>query len=73
MKTATIETHSNGSTYNYKVKATDGNLLPLRFFSTTLEAWEYLTIYEEDNPERACQIYPYAKKYLNRYSELRIK
>ena len=51
----------------------DGNLLPLRFFSTTLEAWEYLTIYEEDNPERACQIYPYAKKYLNRYSELRIK
>jgi len=35
-----------------------------------LEAWKYLTIYEEDNPERACRIYDYAEKYVKKYPEL---
>ena len=71
MKTATIKTEINGDQTIHKVVATDGNILPLRYFSKLKEAWEYLTIYEEDNPERACKIYPYAKKYLNKHSELR--
>ena len=25
---------------------------------------------EEDNPEKACEIYPYAKEYLNKYPNL---
>ncbi len=71
MKRATIRKEINGNQIVYKVVATDGNILPLRYFSKLKEAWEYLTIYEEDDPHRACIIYPYAKKYLNKHSELR--
>ena len=42
----------------------------LGFPSKKLEAWKYLTIYEEDNPERACRIYDYAEKYVKKYPEL---
>ena len=40
------------------------------FFKTRDEAWKYITIFEEDNPERACKIYPYAKEYLTKYPNL---
>ena len=72
MKTATIEIEHNGNQVLYKVDATDGNILPLRYFHTRIEAWEYLTIYEEDNPIRSCEIYSYAPEYLDTYSELRM-
>ena len=72
MKTATIEIEENGDQLRYKVVATDGNILPLRYFHTRMEAWEYLTIYEEDNPIRSCEIYSYAPEYLDNYSELRV-
>ena len=84
MKTAKIETYVNGQpiprdhisywkksdTFTYKVEHTDNQARGGIMFDTKLEAWRYLTIYEEDNPERACQIYSYAKKYLNDYPHL---
>ena len=77
-KTATIEILEEGETVlgsptngRYMVREfEDGEEMGGSFFKTKLEAWKYLTIYEEDNPERACKIYSYAKKYLNKYPQL---
>ncbi len=78
MKTATIETLEEGEMVlgsrtngQYMVREfIDGVEMGGGFFKTKLEAWRYLTIYEEDNPKRACQIYDYAKKYLKKYPNL---
>ena len=78
MKTATIDILEKNETVlgsptngRYMVREfEDGEEMGGCFFKTKLEAWRYLTIYEEDNPERACQIYSYAKEYLNKYPKL---
>ena len=78
MKTGTIEVLYDGekffgsnTTGNYFVREyEDGQEIGGSFFKTRDEAWKYITIFEEDNPERACKIYPYAKEYLNKYPNL---
>jgi len=78
MKTATIEILEEGETIfgsrtngEYFVREhEDGVEMGGHFFKTKLEAWKYLTIYEEDNPERACRIYDYAEEYVKKYPEL---
>ena len=78
MKRATIEVLNDGekvfgsnTTGNYFVREYENDQeMGGSFFKTRDEAWKYITIYEEDNPERACEIYPYAKEYLNKYPNL---
>ena len=78
MKTGTIEVLYDGekffgsnTTGNYFVREyEDGQEIGGSFFKTRDEAWKYITIFEEDNPERACKIYPYAKEYLTKYPNL---
>ena len=78
MKRATIEVLNDGEKVlgsntagKYFVREyEDDQEMGGSFFKTKLEAWRYLTIYEEDNPERACLIYPYAKEYLTKYPNL---
>ena len=48
-------------------------LIGNRRFKTKLQAWKYLTIYEENNPRKACIYYKYAKKYLKKYPELNLQ
>ena len=40
------------------------------FFKRRDQAWKYLSIFEEDNPARACRIYSYAKYFLKKYPQL---
>ena len=69
MKRATIEILHEGekvfgsnTTGKYFVREYENNQeMGGSFFKTRDEAWKYLTIYEEDNPERACRIYPMPK------------
>ena len=78
MKTATIEVLEQGekvlgsnTSGKYFVREYENEQeMGGSFFKTRDDAWKYITIYEEDNPERACEIYPYAKEYLNKYPNL---
>ena len=58
-----------------KVKA----FIPIstKWFKTFKKAWQYLTVYEENNPKRACLLYSYGAKVLEEnpslnYGEYRI-
>ena len=78
MKRATIEVLNDGekvfgsnTTGNYFVREYENDQeMGGSFFKTRDEAWKYITIYEEDYPVRSCEIYPYAKEYLNKYPNL---
>ncbi len=78
MKTATIEVLEQGekvlgskTSGKYFVREYENDQeIGGSFFKTRDEAWKYITIFEEDNPEKACEIYPYAKEYLNKYPNL---